>query len=181
MSEHTKQNFAKVQDALPRSTMTMLESDLKEAIRLGNVQRAQIEHLQSLQARQTTPISPGEPAERFVPPPRGAGGEATAEDQLAILQEHFNALLQVLPRHCLNNRDCIVEQEAARAIEVIFFDSDCISPCPEGEGRIGATCVGTPAGSADQRTACGSSTTADRSGSAAEQRTAAGTVTCLLR
>ena len=92
---------------LPRSTITMLESDLKEAIRLGNVQRAQIEHLQSLQARQTTPISPGEPAERSVPPPLGAGGEATTGGQLAILQEHFNALLQVLPRRCLNNRDCI--------------------------------------------------------------------------
>ncbi len=165
---------------LPQSTMSMLESDLNEAIRLGNVQRAQIEHLQSLQARQTTPITHGEPAERSVPPALGAGGEATAEGQLAILQEHFNALLQVLPRRCLNNRDCMVEQETARAIEAIFLNSDRISPCPEGEGRIGATCVGTPGGSADQRTARGSSTTADRSGSAAEQRTAAGTVTCLL-
>jgi hypothetical protein len=84
----------------------MLESDLKEAIRLGNVQRAQIEHLQSWQARQTTPISPGEPAERSVPPPLGAGGAATAEaaeGQLGpVLQEHFNALLQVLSRRCLN-------------------------------------------------------------------------------
>jgi hypothetical protein len=104
--------------------MTMLESDLKEAIRLGNVQRAQIEHLQSLQARQTTPISPGEPVERSVPP-LSAGGETTAEGQLAILQDHFNALLlQVLPHRCLNNRDCIVEHEPARAIEVIFFSSD---------------------------------------------------------
>jgi hypothetical protein len=67
-----------------------------EAIRLGNVQRAQIEHLQSLQARQTTPISSGETAERSVPPRLGAGGETTAEVQLAILQEHFNAVLQVL-------------------------------------------------------------------------------------
>ncbi len=101
---------------LPLSTITMLESDLKEAIRLGNVQRAQIEHLQSLQARQTTPISPGEPAERSVPPPLGAVGETTAEGQLAILQEHFNAVLQVLPRRFLNNRDSIVEQEPARHI-----------------------------------------------------------------
>jgi hypothetical protein len=77
----------------------MLDSHLKEAIRLGNVQRAQIEHLQSLQVRQTTTISPGEPA---VPPLLGACGETTAEGQLAILPEHFNALLQVLPRRCLN-------------------------------------------------------------------------------
>ena len=103
----------------------MLESDLKEAMRLGSVQRAQIEHLQSLQARQTTPISPGEPAERSVPPPLGAGGEATtAEAGEGQLQEHFNALLHVLSRRCLNHRDYIVEQEQARATEVIFLNSD---------------------------------------------------------
>ncbi len=97
----------------------MLESDLKEAIRLGNVQRAQIEHLQSLQARQATPISP---------PPLGMGGEATAEAaEGPVLQEHFNALLQVLSRHCLNNSDYIVEQEQARATEVIFLNSDYIA------------------------------------------------------
>jgi hypothetical protein len=108
---------------LSRSTITMLESDLKEAIRLGNVQRAQIEHLQSLQARQTTPISPGEPAERSVPPPLGAGGEATtAEAGEGQLQEHFNALLQVLSRRCLNNRDYIVEQEQAQVLSRGYLD-----------------------------------------------------------
>ncbi len=71
----------------------MLESHLKEAIRLGNVQRAQIEHLQSLQARHTAPIIPCEPAERSVPPPLGAGGEATtAEAGEGQLQEHFKVV-----------------------------------------------------------------------------------------
>ena len=44
------------------SSMSMLESDLKEANRLANDHREQIKHLQSLQARQTTPFT-GEPAE----------------------------------------------------------------------------------------------------------------------
>jgi hypothetical protein len=48
---------------------------------------------------------------------------AAAEGQLADLQEHFNALLQVLSRRCLYNRDEIVEQEQARASEEIFLNS----------------------------------------------------------
>jgi hypothetical protein len=35
--------------------------------------------------------------------------------------------VQVLSRHCLNNRDSIAEQEQARATEVFFFNSDYIA------------------------------------------------------
>jgi len=49
---------------------------------------------------------------------------AAAEGQLADLQEHSNALLQVLSHRCLKNRDEIVEHEQARATEVIFFNSE---------------------------------------------------------
>ncbi len=83
----------------------MLESDLKEANRLANDRREQIKPLQSLQARQTMPIT-GEPAEHCntatsQQPLSCEGLELSVELEQA--RQQISTLQQVLSRCYLRN------------------------------------------------------------------------------
>jgi hypothetical protein len=100
-------------------SMSKSESNLREAIRLANVQREQIKRLQSLQAHRTTTSSPGEPTDLAVPPTEGQLPDRQKQNADLKL-EKSKAAPQAVNSSCVRGIDMGLKRKNVAFLREIF-------------------------------------------------------------